>query len=40
MVVLITPRLSEQGSAPAVDPRVQALQQRTDALRKQFDMLD
>lgn len=40
MVVLITPRLSEQGSAPAVDPRVQALQQRADALRKQFDMLD
>lgn len=40
MVVLITPRLSEQGSAPAVDPRVQALQQRADALKKQFDMLD
>ena len=40
MVVLITPRLSEQGSAPTVDPRVQALQQRADALRKQFDMLD
>lgn len=40
MVVLITPRLSEQGSAPAVDPRVQALQQRVDALKKQFDMLD
>ena len=40
MVVLITPRLSEQGSAPAVDSRVQALQQRADALRKQFDMLD
>ena len=40
MVVLITPRLSEQGSTPAVDPRVQALQQRTDALKKQFDMLD
>ena len=40
MVVLITPRLSEQGSTPAVDPRVQALQQRADALKKQFDMLD
>ena len=40
MVVLITPRLSEQGSSPAVDPRVQALQQRADALKKQFDMLD
>ena len=40
MVVLITPRLSEQGSTPAVDSRVQALQQRADALRKQFDMLD
>ena len=40
MVVLITPRLSEQGSSPAADPRVQALQQRADALRKQFDMLD
>ena len=40
MVVLITPRLSEQGSAPAADPRVQALQQRADALKKQFDMLD
>ena len=40
MVVLITPRLSEEGSAPAVDPRVQALQQRADALKKQFDMLD
>jgi len=40
MVVLITPRLSEQGSSPAADPRVQALQQRADALKKQFDMLD
>ena len=40
MVVLITPRLSEQGSTPAVDSRVQALQQRADALKKQFDMLD
>lgn len=40
MVVLITPRLSEQGSSLAADPRVQALQQRADALRKQFDMLD
>ena len=40
MVVLITPRLSEQGSTPAVDPRVQALQQRAEALKKQFDMLD
>lgn len=40
MVVLITPRLSEQGSSPAVDSRVQALQQRADALKKQFDMLD
>ena len=40
MVVLITPRLSEQGSSLAADPRVQALQQRADALKKQFDMLD
>ena len=40
MVVLITPRLSEQGSSPAADSRVQALQQRADALKKQFDMLD
>ena len=40
MVVLITPRLSEQGSSPAADPRVQDLQQRADALKKQFDMLD
>ena len=40
IVVLITPRLSEQGSSPAADPRVQALQQRADALKKQFDMLD
>ena len=40
MVVLITPRLSEQGSSPAADPRVQALQKRADALKKQFDMLD